>query len=34
QPRNFAWEITDSGSVKSVFKAWEQGLSSFERNMT
>nr|GEV41400.1 probable pre-mRNA-splicing factor ATP-dependent RNA helicase DEAH4 isoform X2 [Tanacetum cinerariifolium] len=30
QPRNFAWEIADSGSVKSVFKAWEQGLSSFE----
>nr|GEW11186.1 reverse transcriptase domain-containing protein [Tanacetum cinerariifolium] len=30
QPQNFAWEIADSGSVKSVFKAWEQGLSSFE----
>nr|GEY20799.1 hypothetical protein [Tanacetum cinerariifolium] len=30
QPRNFAWEIADSGSVKSVFKAWEQRLSSSE----
>nr|GEW55038.1 protein kinase-like domain-containing protein [Tanacetum cinerariifolium] len=30
QPQNFAWEIANSGSVKSVFKAWEQGLSSFE----
>nr|GEY89686.1 hypothetical protein [Tanacetum cinerariifolium] len=29
-PRNFAWEIADNGSVKSVFKAWEQRLSSFE----
>nr|GEV35530.1 retrotransposon protein, putative, Ty1-copia subclass [Tanacetum cinerariifolium] len=30
QPRNFAWEIADSGSVKSIFKAWEQRLSSSE----
>nr|GEZ15487.1 hypothetical protein [Tanacetum cinerariifolium] len=30
QPRNFAWEIADSGSVKSVFKAWDQRLSSSE----
>nr|GEZ32237.1 hypothetical protein [Tanacetum cinerariifolium] len=30
QLRNFAWEIADSGSVKSVFKAWEQRLSSSE----
>nr|GEV17728.1 kinesin-like protein KIN-14C [Tanacetum cinerariifolium] len=30
QPRNFAWEIADNGSVKSVFKAWEQRLSSFK----
>nr|GEX86459.1 protein kinase-like domain-containing protein [Tanacetum cinerariifolium] len=30
QPQNFAWKIANSGSVKSVFKDWEQGLSSFE----
>nr|GEX58375.1 reverse transcriptase domain-containing protein [Tanacetum cinerariifolium] len=30
QPRNFSWEIADSGNVKSVFKAWEQRLSSSE----